>query len=146
LEFGAAGAISLFNSCLFPAFPVRSLLRIGSVPGEKPKNADGIDVLYALVGQGVGISLYFFLLTGIFGRDGFARDWHHQTVCGTENCSLIRCESPAFRAFPRFPKIKMSIGTADKPEFWGAFLCQANRQSPFRSPQTLGNRSSGEQD
>ena len=67
LEFGAAGVISLFNPCFVPcSFPVRSLLRIRSVPEEKPENADGIDVLYALVGQSVGIFPVFFPVNGNF--------------------------------------------------------------------------------
>jgi len=41
------------------------------------------------------ISLYFSLLTGILGRDGFARDCiHRQTVCGSENGSLIYAKMP----------------------------------------------------
>jgi hypothetical protein len=59
------------------SFPVRSLLRIGSVPEEKPKNADGIDVLYALVGQSVGIFPVFFPANGNF-RQRRVRDWHHR--------------------------------------------------------------------
>ncbi|MGZ7056998.1 MAG: hypothetical protein ACXVK3_15865, partial [Candidatus Angelobacter sp.] len=67
LEFGAAGVISLFNPCFAPcSFPVRSLLQIGSFREEKPENADGIEVLYALVGHSVGIFPVFFPVNGNF--------------------------------------------------------------------------------
>jgi hypothetical protein len=42
-------------------------------------------------------SLYFSLLTGIPDRDGFADTCiHRQTVCSSENLSLIPSQKPAF--------------------------------------------------
>jgi hypothetical protein len=50
-----------------------------------------------------GISLYFSLLTGILGRDGFAADCiHRHAVCSSENCSLISSKMARFRAISRF--------------------------------------------
>jgi hypothetical protein len=50
--------------------------------------------------KALAFSLYFSLLTGIFGRDGFARDWHpRHLVCSSENCSLSSREFAAFRGF-----------------------------------------------
>jgi hypothetical protein len=91
LEFGAAGVISLFNPCFVHcSFPVRSLLRIGSVPEEKPEMPMESMFCMPWWGKALAFSLYFSLLTGISGRDGFARDWHHrQTVC-PENYAVPR--------------------------------------------------------
>jgi hypothetical protein len=56
-----------------------------------------------LKAKAIGVSLYFSLLTGSLGRDGFAGDWHHrQTVSRPENCSLIPAETARFRAISRF--------------------------------------------
>jgi hypothetical protein len=69
------------------------------------------------------ISLYFSLLTGILTGDGFAGDCVlRQTVCSSENCSLIRHETPALRAFSRVNEPEMSIETTLQAEFWGSFL------------------------
>jgi len=85
--------------------------------------------------KAVAISLYFSLLTGILGRDGFAGDWHHRhSVCSSENCSLIRRESPAIRAFFRFPKIRMSSRAAGKPEF-GPLFSSRRIGSPLFNPE-----------
>jgi hypothetical protein len=46
------------------------------------------------------ISLYFSLLMGICGRDGFAGDCiHRQTVWSSENLSLNFSQKALFRAF-----------------------------------------------
>jgi hypothetical protein len=67
LEFGAARVISIFNPCFVPcSFPVRSLLQICSFREEKPESADGIEVLYDLVGHIVGIFPVFFPVNGNF--------------------------------------------------------------------------------
>ena len=50
--------------------------RLGSE--RKPRNANGIDALNARGIKRGSISLYFSLLTRIFARDGFARDWDHR--------------------------------------------------------------------
>jgi hypothetical protein len=100
-EFGAAGVISLFNPCSVPcSFPVRSLLRISSVRQKNLKMPMESRLSNAWREKTAVFSLYFSLLTGIRGRDGFAGDWHHrQQSDSSENCSLV---SPEFGAFRRF--------------------------------------------
>jgi WD domain, G-beta repeat len=78
-EFGAAGVISLFNSCSVPcSFPVRSLLRISAVRQKNLTMPMESRFLNAWREKAAVFSLYFSLLMGIRGRDGFAGDWHHR--------------------------------------------------------------------
>jgi hypothetical protein len=83
------------------------------------------------------ISLYFSLLTGICGRDGFARDCiHRQTVCSSENGSLISREFAAFRAFLSIGLARIWALSCEALPNFSSFLYGPNRQSPF----TAGNR------
>src|SRR6266481_4255719 len=84
--------------------------------------------------KALAFSLYFSLLTGIFGRDGFARDWHHRhSVCSPENCSLIRYDTPLYGSYLASNEPEMSPEQHWKLEVGPLFsLFGVNRQSPFR--------------
>ena len=97
---------------LFPIQPLfrsvlRSLFTIRSIQEEHPKKAKEIAQLIARVIKGIGIFPVFFPVNGNFGQRRACGDWHHrQTVCSSENDSLVHRESAFFWAFSRFPKIQ----------------------------------------
>jgi hypothetical protein len=71
----------LFPYSIPVLFPALSLLRISSVRQKSLKMPMESRFLNAWREKTAVFSLYFSLLTGIRGRDGFAGDWHHrQTV------------------------------------------------------------------
>jgi hypothetical protein len=77
-------------------------------------------------------SLYFSLLTGIFGRDGFAADCdHRQTVCSSENCSLISRKFAAFRGFLLIGLARSGHSAARHCPIFPLFLYGPSWQSPF---------------
>jgi hypothetical protein len=131
-KLGAGAIMSLFlthfpcsPSCYFPA---RSLLQFHDRKPLTPVFTwDRCDQRPS-AGQN---SLYFSLLSGILARDGFAADCVlRQTVCSSENCSLISHEFAAFRGF-------LSIGRARNRHWHGlrklsfAFFSTRLVTSPF---------------
>jgi hypothetical protein len=90
-------------------------------------------------------SLYFSLLTGIHAETGFATDCiHRHSVCSSENCSLIRCESPLSGPFLAVPKSKWVPEQHGYLRF-GAFSLVGKSAVHFSTPKVPLNRKVREQ-
>jgi hypothetical protein len=105
---------------------------------RKPKNAAGIEVFGCLAEKMAVFYLYFSLLTGIRGRDGFAGDWHHrQTVCSSENCSLVSPEFAAFRRFLSISDLEMGSGIRRGGEILAVFSTRSITSPFLQTAKTL---------